>query len=665
MLRSAVAALLAWTLLLEGAQAPKSGLDVSLLDRSVRPQDDLYRFANGGWLDRTTIPPDRVSVSTFTELSDRAEEDVRRLVEGLKGHRGGVERQIFDLYTSMMDEERIEERGAEAIREQLDRINRISTTKDLAAEMGRLSAMGSGGPFSASVGLAAYDPSAIVVTISQGGTLLPGREYYLDEDPVSKSTRDAYVRYLETIFRLASRSQPGADAPAVLALETALARHQVPIAQAGSLNAAESFALKDLQKELAGFDWTAWARPQGMEIASKIVLAHPAFFRAFAAQVSEGPLETWKALLAARYITAASIYISRGFADARFEFFGRVLTGQQLPRDRWKRGVSLVSGFLGDAVGRLYVEKHFPESSRDRVRRMVRHILAAFRDAVDEAEWMTPDARAEARRKLENVRARVGYPDRWRQYTGLRIKPDDLLGNVERGQQFENRFRMNRVRRPARGFWTVTPQTVNAFYLPALNEITLPAAILQPPLFNPDAEDAVNYGAIGALIGHEIGHAFDLRGRQFNAWGRMQDWWTPRDVEQFAARAQLLVEQFTALPALAGRRIDGQMTLSENVGDLGGLAVAVRAYRRSLEGRDSPVIDGFTGEQRLLIGWSQMWRSQMRDDFLRQTLLLSQHAPPQYRAHGAVMNLEAFYQAFDVRPGDKLYRDPKKRVRIW
>jgi putative endopeptidase len=278
---------------------------------------------------------------------------------------------------------------------------------------------------------------------------------------------------------------------------------------------------------------------------------------------------------------------------------------------------------------------------------------------------MTPEARAEARRKLENIRARVGYPDRWREYAGLRITPDDLLGNVERGQQFENRFRMIRVRRPTRGFWTVTPQTVNAFYVPALNEITLPAAILQPPLFDPDAEDAVNYGAIGALIGHEIGHAFDLRGRQFNAWGRMLDWWTPRDVEQFAARAQLLVDQFTAFPSLAGRRVDGQMTLSENVGDLGGLAVAVRAYRRSLDGRDPPVIDGFTGEQRLLIGWAQMWRSQMREDFLRQTLLLSQHAPPQYRAHGALMNLDAFYRAFDVRAGDKLYLEPKKRVQIW
>lgn len=370
-------------------------------------------------------------------------------------------------------------------------------------------------------------------------------------------------------------------------------------------------------------------------------------------------------MLAARYITATSIYMSRSFADARFEFFGRVLTGQELPRERWKRGVSVVNGFLGDAAGRLYVDRHFPESSRERVRQMVRHIRGAFRDAVEQAEWMTPDARREARRKLDNIRARVGHPDRWREYTGLRIKADDLIGNVERGQQFENRFRMNRLRRPVRGFWTVTPQTVNAYYTPALNEITLPAAILQPPLFNPNAEDAVNYGAIGALIGHEIGHAFDLRGRQYNAWGRMQDWWTERDVQQFAARAQLLVEQFRNFPALAGRRVDGQMTLGENVGDLVGLAVAVRAYRRSLDGKAPPVIDGFTGEQRLLIGWAQMWRSQMREDFLRQSVLLSQHAPPQYRAHGALMNLETFHRAFDVNAGDKLYLDPKKRVQIW
>ena len=664
-MRAALMALLASTVLLGGAEPLRSGLDLSLLDKSVRPQDDFYQFANGGWLARTVIPGDRVSVSTFTDLSDRAEADVRRIIEGLQARSGGLERQIFDLYSSMMDEARIEERGAEAIGEQLERINRISTTKELASQMGHLSAIGSGGPFSASVGLAAYDPSAIVVTISQGGTLLPGREYYLDEDAVSRSTREAYVRYLSTIFKLAGRSRPDADAAAVLALETTLARHQVPVAQASSLIGAETFTLKELQKAITGFDWMAWARPQGMEMAAKIVLTHPAFFRAFAAEVSTASLETWKALLAARYITAASVYISQGFADARFEFFGRVLTGQQLPRERWKRGVSLVNGFLGDAAGRLYVEKHFSDSSRERVRRMVRHIVAAFRDAVDEAEWMTPEARGEARRKLENIRARVGYPDRWREYTGLRIAADDLLGNVERGQQFENRFRMNRLRRPSRGFWTVTPQTVNAFYLPALNEITLPAAILQPPLFDPDAEDAVNYGAIGALIGHEIGHAFDLRGRQFNAYGRMLDWWTPRDVQQFAARAQLLVDQFSDFPPLGGRRVDGQMTLSENVGDLGGLAVAVRAYQRSLEGREAPVIDGFSGEQRLLLGWAQMWRAHLRDDFLRQTLLLSQHAPPQYRAHGAVMNLEAFYRAFDVRPGDRLYLDPKKRVRIW
>ena len=417
---------------------------------------------------------------------------------------------------------------------------------------------------------------------------------------------------------------------------------------------------------MPGFVWTEWAKPQGLDHATTIVFEQPEFFRAFAATVTVVPLETWKSWLAARYITASSIYVSRAFADARFEFFGRVLSGQEAPRERWKRGVSLVNGYLGDAMGEMYVREHFPESSRQRVRAMVRTIVDAFRDAVREAAWMTPDARREALAKLDFLQAGVGYPDRWRSYEGLHMRADDLLGNVQRAQKFENDYRIMRLRRrfePRQ--WLMPPQTVNAYYTPSRNEIILPAAMLQPPLFDPMADDAVNYGGIGAIIGHEIGHAFDQRGRLFDAFGRVRDWWTASDEEQFQHRARRLVAQFNAYEPLPGQFVNGELTLGENIGDLGGLAVAVRAYRLSLRGKPSATIDGFSGEQRLFLRWAQIWREKIREEYLRQTLFLNQHAPPKYRAHGAVVNLDAFQNAFGLKPGDQLYREPAERVKIW
>lgn len=646
-------------------QPAKSGIDLSTLDRSVRPQDDLYRFANGGWLDRTQIPPDRVSYGTFIELVDRAELDVRRIIERLDG-RGGAEQQMRDLYTSVMNEERIEALGAGSIRDELRRIDAIDSPKELAKEAGRLSAMGAGGPFGASAGLDAHNAAAMVVTVTQGGTLLPERDYYLADDKDSRAIREHYAGYLTTIFNLANRADAARDARAVLELETALARAQEPGAQAKARASARAFTLSEVRREMPGFDWLEWAKPQGLDLVSTLVLDQPAFFRTFAAKVRDTPLQTWRAWLASRYITASSIYISRAFADARFEFFGRVLSGQEVPRERWKRGVSMVNACLGDAIGQLYVREHFPESSRRRVRGMVRTIVDAFRQAVDDAEWMTPAARRHARAKLDNLQAGVGYPDRWRSYAGLHIRPDDLLGNAERSRQFENAYQMTRLQRPNEPRqWLMAPQTANAYYTPSRNEIILPAAMLQRPMFDPEAEDAVNYGAIGAIIGHEIGHAFDQRGRRFDAYGRAEDWWTPKDEEQFQLRARILAEQFNRYSPLPGYFVNGELTLGENIGDLGGLAVAVRAYQRSLGGKAAPVIDGFTGEQRLLIRWAQIWRTRTRDEYLRQTLPVNPHAPPQFRAHGAVVNLPIFYDAFNVQPGDKLYLDPKKRVRIW
>jgi putative endopeptidase len=653
------------TCLVAAAQpAVKSGLDVSSFDSSVRPQDDLYRFVNGHWLESAVIPADRVTYGTFIELADRAEQDVRQIIERLG--RGGTEQQIRDLYASMLDEGRIEALGAAPIQPELDRIAAIDSPVALARQIGHLSAMNAGGPFGASAGLDANNPAALIVTITQGGTLLPERDYYFKSDEATRAIREKYLAYLTLIFTLAGWTSDATNVRAVLDLETTLARAQQPHAESRIRPPRKPMNLRDAEREMPGFLWTEWAKPQGLDHATTIVFEQPEFFRAFAATVTVVPLETWKSWLAARYITASSIYVSRAFADARFEFFGRVLSGQEAPRERWKRGVSLVNGYLGDAMGQMYVREHFPESSRQRVRAMVRTIVDAFRDAVREAAWMTPDARREALAKLDFLQAGVGYPDRWRSYEGLHMRADDLLGNVQRAQKFENDYRIMRLRRrfePRQ--WLMPPQTVNAYYTPSRNEIILPAAMLQPPLFDPLADDAVNYGGIGAIIGHEIGHAFDQRGRRFDAFGRVRDWWTASDEEQFQQRARRLVAQFNGYEPLPGQFVNGELTLGENVGDLGGLAVAVRAYRLSLRGKPSATIDGFSGEQRLFLRWAQIWREKIRDEYLRQTLFLNQHAPPKYRAHGAVVNVDAFQDAFGLKPGDKLYREPAQRVKIW
>ena len=658
---------LAATLLLVAAGEPslKSGLDLSTFDRSVRPQDDLYRFVNGKWLETAVIPADRVTYGTFIELSDRADADVRRIIDKLDG-RSGAEQQIRDLYASLMNEERIEALGAAPIQEELDRIAAVDSPIALARQIGHLSAMNAGGPFGASAARDAHNPDGLIVTVTQGGTLLPERDYYFKTDAATRAVREKYLAYLTNIFTLAKWEEAAAQARAVLELETTLARAQQPHADFKIRPARKPLRLREADRELPGFAWSEWGKPQGLDNATLIIFEGSEFFRAFAATVESAPLETWKSWLAARYITASSIYISEAFADARFEFFGRVLSGQEIPRERWKRGVSMVNGYLGDAMGQLYVREHLPEASRRRVRTIVRTIVDAFRDAVEETSWMTPEARRHARQKLDFLHAGVGYPERWRSYDGLRIRPEDLLGNVQRAHKFENDYRMMRLRRRFEPrHWLMPPQMVNAYYTPSRNEIILPAAMLQPPLFDPAAEDAVNYGGIGAIIGHEIGHAFDQRGRQFDAFGRAEDWWTPKDEAAFQQRAQLIVDQFNGYSPLPGRFVNGELTLGENIGDLGGLAVAVRAYRLSLKGKPSPVIDGFSGEQRLFLRWAEIWREKIRGEYLQQTLFLNQHAPPQYRVHGTVVNLDAFHDAFGLKAGDGLYREPSKRVRIW
>jgi putative endopeptidase len=627
-------------------QRAASGLDLTAVDAAVRPQDDLYRHANGGWLDRTPMPPDRVSYSAFTEIADRADADLHAIILDLSRTRhaaGSPRQQIADLFASHMDEARVESLGLDPIRADLARIDNIRTHADVATVMGHLAAIGAGAPFGAAVSADAASPGWFVVQLSQGGILLPSRDHYLNNDAAAEEIRQAYGAYLEQLFRRVGRARWADDARDVRALETQLAASLVPFG--ADVTPSSPLTLGQLRTALPGFDWQAWAAPQGFDRPVRIVFNQPSFFSSFVAALLKTPIETLKMWLLARFLTAAAPQLPRDFERLRFDFYGKLLTGQDAPRDRWKVGVALVTRHLGDALGRLYVERHFPPRARATATTIVTSVLKAQRDLIERADWLPRDARAAALRKLSTITLRVGYPEAWRDYWGLEIRRDDLMGNVLRARRFDSRDRTRRLAGDNRGQWTIAPITINAYYDNALNEIVLPAVFLQPPIFSVDADAAVNFGALGAAVGHELTHALEPR--------------------VFHARAAPLVDQFNALSPLPGLTVNGRLTLDENAGDLAGLMVAHRAYRQSLNGRPAPVIDGLSGDQRFFLAWAQTWRTKIRDEYLRQWVIAMPHAPPEYRANAAVGHLAAFYDAFNVSPTDRMYRAPEARVRIW
>src|SRR5215475_547241 len=649
------------------------GIDVSGMDRSVRPQDDFFRFVNGTWADKTPIPSDMSSYGTFPMLRDEASAAVREIVEGAAGEKaaaGTMTQKVGSYYTSFMDTAHIESLGVQPLARELAAVNAIASANDLSKAFLRASASGVTVPVGINVGQDPKNSSQYAVSISQSGLNMPDRDYYLRQDDKFAAIRKAYGDYIAQLLTFAGQREPRGAADRVLPFETNLAGKQWDRARNWDRNATYNGMTLDAITALTPhFDWRAFlstALDGRADQVKDAIVRQPDYVQAVDGIITSTPLSTWKEYLAFSWLNAYSEYLSSPFVNAQFQFFGGVIGGREQNRPRWKRGVSAVEAAVGEPVGRLYIAQHFKPDAKTRVDELVRNLLAAFKVGIDELEWMSPATKAQAQAKLAKYSLKIAYPDQWRDFAGLQVKDDDLVANVMSSDQFQNAEMWGRLGKPVeRWRWGMTPQTVNAQYSSTNNEITFPAGILQPPFFNVDADDAVNYGAIGAVIGHEISHGFDDQGRKSDGDGNLRDWWTPEDARAFEERAARLGAQYESYSPLPGMKINGRQTMGENIGDLSGIAVALRAYHISLNGKPAPVIDGFTGDQRFFMGYAQVWRFKERDAALRDQLLTDVHSPGMFRAFIPLTNIDAFYAAFNVQPGDKLYRAPADRVKIW
>ncbi len=649
--------------------APTSGLLLSGFDRQVRAQNDLFRFANGQWLQTTEIPADRTRVGAFDTLDDQSELHLRTIVEQSATSRspaGTPDQRIGDFYSSFMDTARLDSLGVAPLKASLARIDALTSPADLLRYFAESAQTGTASPIALSIDQDAKNADAYIPGVSQSGLSMPNRDYYLKTEPQFVTLRNQLKGYAARAMGLAGITDPAAAAGQVLAVETRLAEIQWTAVQERDATATYNrFTVTDATARTPGLDWKTYLDAARVRTAEFIV-AEPSFFTGVGSALTTVPLTDWKSYLRFKLIDSLSPYLSNDFVTARFEFRGRDLAGQQEMRPRWKRGVTAVDGAMGDLLGQRYVQRYFPAEAKARMDALVAKLIEAFRSSIDGLDWMSDATKAEARDKLSKLAVKIGYPTKWKDYSKLTVARDDLVGNVLRSAQLEYQRDLDRLGTPVdREEWFTTPQTVNAYYHPTRNDITFPAAILQPPFFDPNADDAVNYGGIGAVIGHEISHAFDDQGRKFDGTGNLRDWWTPQDVERFGARAQALSAQYSAYEPLPGEHINGELTLGENIADLSGLTVAMRAYRLSLGGRDAAVLDGFTGEQRFFLGWAQVWRGKIRDKNLRVQLLSDPHSPLEFRTNGVVSNLPEYYAAFDVKPDDKLFRAPDQRVKIW
>jgi putative endopeptidase len=644
-------------------------------DTSVRVQDDLFRHVNGGWIARTEIPADKPLTGSFVDLRDRAEAAVRDIITSIAADRAGGrelsrdEAKIADLFASFMDEETIEAAGAGPLRGPLDQIDALDSTADLMQLLGGFARSGVAGLASFETESDPGDPTRYVMFVGQSGLGLPDEEYYRQDSYAA--TREAYREHVATSFRLAGLDDPDRQAEQVLALETEIAAAHWDKVKCRDMRLMYNLmTLEDFVAAAPDLHWRSFmAGAQiGEPMMAELVVAQPSFFPEVAALLTADRLPAWRSWAKWKLISSLSPYLSRAFVDERFRFYGTVLFGTPQLKERWKRGVALVEDALGEAVGKVYVEQHFSPAAKERMDGLVANLIEAYRRSITELEWMTEETKEQALDKLAKFRPHIGYPSRWRDYSALEIRADDLIGNVMRAAAFEVDRSLAKIGSPIdREEWLMTPQTVNAYYHPLRNEIVFPAAILQPPFFNENADDAVNYGGIGAVIGHEIGHGFDDQGSTCDGDGALRDWWTPKDREAFETRTAALVEQYDALsPELAdGQHVNGRLTIGENIGDLGGLTIAYLAHQIATEGARPEPIDGYSPEQRLFLSWGAIWQSKARPEAVLQRLATDPHSPNEFRCNQIVRNLDAFHAAFGVTESDRLWLAEEQRVKIW
>jgi len=651
--------------------APISGIDTQYIDTTVRPQDDFFVHLNGKWLKTAEIPADKSSWGSFAKLRDDTLPQLRDIIEGLQKQKGlkGDEQKIADLYASYMDEAKLDQLGTKPLAGELSRIAALKDKKGIPTLIAHLTRIGVPTPYAVRVSQDARESTRYAAYMAQSGLGLPDRDYYLKKDDAKLADALAkYEQHVAKILTLAGSKDAAAQAKNIVAFETALAEAQwTKVENRDPVKRYNKIELAKLAELAPGYDFKAALAASG--IAAKtdyVIVMQPSYMKSFDKIVADTDLATLKAYFTWHLLRDASPYLSKPFADAHFAFYGTVLTGVTEQPPRWKRGVGVVEGAIGEGLGKLYVAEHFPADRKARMEKLVQNLLLAYKQSIDTLDWMSPETKKEAQAKLAKFTPKIGYPDKWRDYSKLKLNSADLLGNLRRASEFEFQRDVNKLGQPIdKTEWGMTPQTVNAYYRSTANEIVFPAAILQPPFFDARADDAVNYGAIGAVIGHEISHGFDDSGSQSDGDGNLRDWWTAQDRANFKAKTDALVKQYDGYSPLPGYNVNGRLTLGENIADNSGLAIAYKAYKLSLNGQPAPTIDNLTGEQRFYMGFGQVWRSKMREAQQIVQVKTDPHSPGQFRANGTVVNQPGFYEAFGVKEGDKLYVAPEKRVLIW